>query len=266
MTELCFNTFNESALLGQEPDLLALVDAAADAGFRWVGLDVMSLDDWQRRGHPVDEVRARLDARAMRCWEMTGINVGDRDETLARTARVVAHAAVLEPRWILTNFELPLDDSSLTTLLHACDALDTVGAAPAVEYLPWTPVDSAASALTVIDRLGERRAGVLPDVWHHRRGPDTDADLAALPVERIAYVQVDDALPAESDDAIHETLHRRTLPGDGELDVVGWWRVLRGIGFDGVVSIEVLDARRRGGDAWAFARDAFAATTRSCTG
>ncbi len=264
MSELCLNLFNESAMLGQEPDLVVLVDAAADAGFAWVGLDVMSLDDWQRRGQAVGTVRDRLDARGVRCWEMTGINVGDRDDTLARTARVVAQAEVLEPQWILTNFAVPFDDRSLTTLLHACDALDTVGVAPAIEYLPWTPVNSAAAALEVVERLGDRRAGVLPDVWHHRRGPDTDADLAALLVERIAYVQVDDALPAGSDDMIHETLHRRVFPGDGELDVAGWWQVLRSIGFDGVVSIEVLDAQRRGGDAGAFAREAFAATRRCC--
>jgi sugar phosphate isomerase/epimerase len=61
----------------------------------------------------------------------------------------------------------------------------------------------------------------------------------------LAYVQLDDALEP-SDDAQHDTLHRRALPGEGILDLARFTRALRDRSFDGVVSIEVLsDSWRR---------------------
>ena len=50
MAELCFNTFNRSAWFGVDPDLPAQLAAAAQAGFRWWGPDVFSLDAWIASG------------------------------------------------------------------------------------------------------------------------------------------------------------------------------------------------------------------------
>jgi sugar phosphate isomerase/epimerase len=67
-----------------------------------------------------------------------------------------------------------------------------------------------------------------------------------MPLERIAYVQFSDALPpAENSSAMAETLHRRTLPGDGTLDLRRFAHVLRERGWDGLVSVEVLSAALR---------------------
>ena len=55
MAELCFNTFNRSAWFGVDPDLPAQLAAAAQAGFRWWGPDVFSLDAWIASGRAVLE-------------------------------------------------------------------------------------------------------------------------------------------------------------------------------------------------------------------
>jgi len=102
-------------------------------------------------------------------------------------------------------------------------------------------------------------------VWHHFRGPDTWADLEAVPLDAIAYLQFSDALPMAGDDVLAETLSRRVFPGEGEFDLDGWCERVRAKGFDGVVSVEVLNEGLRDLDPASFAQRAFDATSRYWT-
>ena len=79
----------------------------------------------------------------------------------------------------------------------------------AVEFTPFGEVNSIPAALEVVEVAGADRAGVDDHTWHFFRGSSTWADLAAVPLERIAYVQFDDALDPTSDDAIDETMNKR---------------------------------------------------------
>jgi sugar phosphate isomerase/epimerase len=149
-----------------------------------------------------------------------------------------------------------------------CDVLADVGARPAIEYLPFTPANSIATARRLVDHVGTDRARILFDTWHHFRGPDHDADLEAAPVELIAYVQFDDAQPMISDDLVAETVDRRAFPGEGEFDLTGYCSRIRAKGWDGVVSVEILDAAWRNGSAGTledYARRAFESSARYWT-
>jgi sugar phosphate isomerase/epimerase len=263
VAELCFNMFNRSAWFGIDPNLPTQIDAAAAAGFPLVGPDVFSLDAWTAQGRRVEELADHLDAAGVRCWEIAGFDIGERDDTLAHAAHVADLAQVLHPTWILTNVSRPVDDDVATTLALACDILEAAGTRPAIEYLPFTPVSSIPIALDLVQREGSDRAAILLDTWHHFRGTDTFDVLDDLALEHVAYVQFDDALPAHGDDVVAETLHRRTFPGEGEFDLDGYCEHLRAKGFDGVVSVEILNADWRGLDRIDdFARRAHAATRR----
>jgi sugar phosphate isomerase/epimerase len=263
VAELCFNMFNRSAWFGIDPDLVAQIDAAAAAGFPLVGPDVFSLDAWTAQGRRVEELADRMAAAGVRCWEIAGFDVGDREGTLAQAAHLADLARVLHPTWILTNVSRPVDADVATTLAMACDTFEAVGTLPAIEYLPFTPVSSIPIALDLVERVGRDRTAILLDTWHHFRGPDTFAVLDELDLEHVAYVQFDDALPAEGDDLVAETLHRRTFPGDGEFDLDHYCERMRAKGFDGVVSVEVLNAEWRGLDRLGeFAHRAHASTRR----
>jgi sugar phosphate isomerase/epimerase len=267
MTRLCFNTFNRSSYLGVDPDLPAQIDAAAAAGFTLFGPDVFSLDAWTAAGRSVDELAAQLQDRGMRCWEIAALDLGERDRTVADAQHLAELASVLRPSWILTNVGAPVDEQLAATLAAVCDVLEPVGARPAIEYLPFTPGDSIAKAKSLVDAVGTRRAGILLDCWHHFRGPDTDADLEALPLDYVAYVQFDDALPIDvadpsTVDLVDETLNRRTFPGEGEFDLERWCGTVAAKGFGGVVSVEVLNAAWRHGDLREYARRAYESSAR----
>ena len=262
MAELCFNTFNRSAWFGVDPDLPAQIAAAAAAGFRLFGPDVFSLDGWVGSGRSVGELGHVLEDHGMECWEIAALDLGGEEETLAAARHLSELASVLGPPWILTNVGAPIDAALCQRFSRVCDILGEAGARPAVEYLPFTPANSIATARVLIDHVGTDRAGILFDSWHHFRGPDTDADLEVVPLELVAYVQFDDALPLVSTDLMAETVNRRTFPGEGEFDLEHYCAIMRGKGFDGVVSVEILNDGWRRGDLAEYARRAFTSSAR----
>lgn len=263
MSELCFNTFNRSAWHGIEPDLPGQIEAAAAAGFTLLGPDVFSLDAHVAAGGTVDDLATMLARNGMRCFEIAALNIGERADTVVEAERIAAHAAVLHPEWILTNVGVPVDGDTCATFERVCEILATVGARPAVEYLPFTPAPDIATCRRLVEHVGTDRAGILFDTWHHFRGPDTWAELEAAPLDLVAYVQFDDALPMISDGLVTETIDRRTFPGEGELDLTGYCERMRAKGFDGVVSVEILSAEWRANpDLHEFARRAYTSTRR----
>ena len=94
-----------------------------------------------------------------------------------------------------------------------------------------------------------------------------DEELASrVPTERIFAVQLDDAPAEAEEDVIAETLNRRRLPGDGDIDLPRILRMLREGGSPAPLGVEVFseelfpldptDVARRCGDATRAAIDA----------
>lgn len=83
------------------------------------------------------------------------------------------------------------------------------------------------------------------DAWHFCHSTGGWDDLARLSLDDIAYVQFADALPPDSERSLRETMHRRTLPGRGVLDLERFAATLLERGWEGTVSVEVLNADLR---------------------
>jgi sugar phosphate isomerase/epimerase len=82
--------------------------------------------------------------------------------------------------------------------------------------------------------------GVTLDAWHWHHSGGTVADILATPRERIVHVHVSDARqmpPAEVQD------NMRLLPGEGVIDLVGFFGALRKIGWQGGVACETIGPR-----------------------
>jgi hypothetical protein len=111
---------------------------------------------------------------------------------------------------------------------------------------PLGAVPGIGDGLQVTKLVG-RGARLLVDAWHFALEPSTWEDLEGLPCDKIAYLQFTDVAEPVSDDLFDETMNRRVLPGDGIADLQRFADILRGNGFDGHVSVEVLsrDLRAR---------------------
>ena len=159
MAELCFNTFNRSAYLVEDPDLPTQIAAAAAAGFTWFGPDTFSLAAWEASGRSLLELADLLDAHGLRVWEIAAFDLGTRETTLAQAELIAAQACVLRPQYILTNVGAPIDDERLDLFDEVCQLFEAQGAGvrPAIEYLPFTPANSIATTLPLIDHVGRER-------------------------------------------------------------------------------------------------------------
>jgi sugar phosphate isomerase/epimerase len=117
----------------------------------------------------------------------------------------------------------------------------------AVEFSPLGPISSIGDGMEVVRAVnrGGGHAGLMIDSWHFCFGDSTWADLAEVPLDDIAYVQFTDALKPESPRLVRETLHRRALPGEGVLELDRFAATLLDRGWDGIVSVEVLNAEFR---------------------
>jgi sugar phosphate isomerase/epimerase len=140
-----------------------------------------------------------------------------------------------------------------------CDRAREHGLLVHLEFLPWTAIDDLRKAALVVQLAGCENGGVMFDTWHHLRSGLPDSVIAEIPADRIIAIQTNDAPREAEADLLLETLHRRLLPGEGDIDLPGIFRRLFAGGCVAPVGVEVFsdelaklpfdEAARRAADA-----------------
>ncbi len=135
-----------------------------------------------------------------------------------------------------TTIEL---DAVVLAFAGLCDRAAEHGLDVCLEFLPWSGIPDANKALEIAEKAGRANGGVMLDTWHHFRGPYDHEQLRALPGERLKGIQINDAptqawgvLPAE-------TMQARLVPGEGDIDLVEILKIVRAIGSQAPIGVEV---------------------------
>lgn len=126
---------------------------------------------------------------------------------------------------LFTDQELELDRiaESFATL---CDGAKEHGLLITLEFLPWSQIATLGDVVELVNLAGRDNGGVMFDTWHHFRSGG-DLDSIRKHATKILGVQINDA-PAEPEaDLVQETMCRRRLPGDGDIDLAGYLNALR---------------------------------------
>jgi sugar phosphate isomerase/epimerase len=149
------------------------------------------------------------------------------------------------------------DEFRLTASFAAlCEAAAPFGLTADLEFMPWTKVPDAKTALRIVTNAGQANGGVLVDALHFARSATSLADVAAIPRERLHYAQICDApaeIPATADGLIYTARCERLLPGEGGIDLIGLFTTLP---CDLPISIEIPSEKRApalGPEKWALA-------------
>ncbi len=221
------------------------LDAAVAGGFGGVGLydgEYLRLvaDGWDDDGLAAALAERGLvvpELEVARSWGAA--DVGGGDDLLLRLGETFGadHVQAVAP---IGGGLVP---DGVAAFGRLCDAAAEVGMRVALEFLPEiSDIGDVASALAFVEEADRPNGGLCVDTWHFERGmKDWDA-LAAVPPDRIVSVQLDDG-PRERvvADYLEDTLHHRCPPGDGEFELRRFFAVVRGSGWDGDVSVEVID-------------------------
>jgi len=109
------------------------------------------------------------------------------------------------------------------------------------EALAWaTHVRRFAQAWQLVAEADHPHLGLILDSFHTLALGDDPAPVAAIPGERIFFVQLADA-PRLSMDTLSWSRHFRCFPGQGDLDVAGFLAAALRAGYGGPISLEVFN-------------------------
>ena len=139
-----------------------------------------------------------------------------------------------------------LDEARLTqNYARLCEVMRPYGLTADLEFMPWTAVKDAKSALRIVQNAGSpANAGILVDALHVGRSNTTLDDIRAIPRHLLHYAQICDAQAGTdftTEEMIHTARCERLLPGDGSIDVQGLFDALPA---DLPVSVEVVNFER----------------------
>jgi sugar phosphate isomerase/epimerase len=109
----------------------------------------------------------------------------------------------------------------------------------ALEFQKSSPICACLeTAVALVAQCGSRNAGVCLDAFHFQSGPSKLEDLDGLPGELIAWVQLCDVIATPRELAGDSD---RVLPGDGDFPLAALVDRLARTGYNGHVSLELLN-------------------------
>jgi sugar phosphate isomerase/epimerase len=272
VARLSFATLNHCPLFGISDDrggLSRQLASASSAGFEGVGIDVFSLRAWQEAGGEIHSLGEFMGSLGLVPTDIAGLTVGAEAGTATREAdwlaEVARHVGV---EWVQMRVVDPLDEWVHQVARACTKRIAAAGAGIAIEPSSFNALTSLTSACELAASLrAVGRVGVVVDSWHFLDGGRTPASEAEWDVleqmsdEDLAFVQFTDA-SRPGEDARHDTMHRRALPGRGVLDLDRFVKAMGKRGFDGWVSVEVLSDELRTLPVREFAEQARDATLR----
>ncbi len=153
--------------------------------------------------------------------------------------------AALKARAVLVAGDQPDFACLVDGYAQLCELMLPFGMTADLEFMPWTAVPDAKSAMRVVTAAGQpANAGILVDALHFGRSNTTLDDIRAIPRALLHYAQICDAETGTQfsvEAMIHSARCERLLPGEGSIDVKGLFNALPA---DLPVSVEVVHMAR----------------------
>jgi sugar phosphate isomerase/epimerase/4-hydroxyphenylpyruvate dioxygenase-like putative hemolysin len=206
-----------------------LVDAAAEAGYRYVGLRLTRVTP-QEPHYPLATDPALMRTTKVRL-AATGVEVLDielarisPDEDPKDFLRFLEAGAELGARHVITQLPDPDRARKTDRFARLCELAGPLGLTVDLEFPSWTETPDLREAVRVLRGADQPNAGILVDLLHFARSGSSVADLRQLPAEWFHFVHVCDAppgVPATNEGLIHTARFERLFPGEGGIDVHG---------------------------------------------
>ena len=244
----CLNT---SSIRSPGASVLDGIDTAADAG--WDGIEpwVQELDDWTAGGGTLEQVRALATERGIAIVNLIGFPEWAVPETDRRRkgleeaercfamAQALGCAHVAAPPFGIHDRRVELRPVA-ERFAALVDLAAPYGVRPLLEY--WgiaRTLGTTGEALLVAAECGRPGVQLLADVFHMYKGSGHHRGFEHFGDGRLGLVHVNDypASPVRAD----ITDADRVYPGDGEAPWPQIVAALRGVGYEGMLSLELFN-------------------------
>ena len=144
---------------------------------------------------------------------------------------------------VAADFAEPIDQAALSralvSLKQAAQWAAAFDVTLALEFRGKnTFCASLDTAIALVEQCGEPNVGVNLDVFHYYTGPSKFEDFAHLAADRLAHVQLADVAGVARELA---TDSDRVLPGDGDFRLAEILDAVRQLGYEGWVSLELMN-------------------------
>lgn len=123
------------------------------------------------------------------------------------------------------------------------------------EALAWgRHVHDHRDAWEIVRRANHPNVGLILDSFHTLARKIDPESIRSIPGDKIFFVQLADA-PLIEMDLLYWSRHFRNMPGEGDLNVVGFMRAVAATGYQGPLSLEIFNDQFRGGSPRTIAGD-----------
>lgn len=142
------------------------------------------------------------------------------------------------------------DDERAAAQLHAlAEKAAGFGLRIGYEALAWgAHVSTYGHVWEIVKKADHPHLGVILDSFHTLALGDDPAGIAAIPGDKIFFVQLADA-PKLKMDVLTWSRHFRCFPGQGEFDIAGFVQKALAAGYTGPLSLEIFNDEFRGSSA-----------------
>ena len=226
--------------------ILRQIEVAALAGYEAIELWFADLDTHLIAGGTVGELRRALDDRGLSV--ATLIYLGGWFEAAdpawprikAQCERRLEQAAELGARHVIAG--PPTGGANVrrgaARYRELLVAGVSIGSLPAMEFLGFVEqCNTIESALEIVELAGHSSGTIVLDPFHIFRGGGSIEAMARLRARQVAVAHFNDAPAQPARELQHDA--DRVWPGDGQLDLRRYLKLLDQIGFRGWLSLEL---------------------------
>lgn len=244
MFQTCLNT----STIKPQP-LLDKIRLTAEVGFDAIELWINDLYEHVGRGGEIRDIENALSDYglivpsmiALRQW---GEPIGREYElALEECKRRMELAARIGATYVVAT--PPREPSEFNQLVDRYGDLLEIGrlagVRPTFEYISFfAGAQTLDVAWQVVQAVGDEDATLIADAFHTWNSPSTDGLLAAIPGDRISHYHIDDSNPDLP--RMQQMDPDRVMIGNGTIDLRREIEILREIGYNGMISLELFNA------------------------
>jgi sugar phosphate isomerase/epimerase len=233
------------------------VEAAARAGWKGIGMIPDDVDATAAKiGHP--EMKRILAANGIKYFELEFLVDwfldGERRKfSDAYRRRILAIAETFSARNVKVAPGLPQDvrrprpeelvpdiPRMQEAFVELCRDAANHGTAIVLEIMPFSNVNTIEAGRAIVEGANQPNGFLLIDIWHMARGGIDYREINQIPERFIGSIELDDANRQVLGSLWDDTVHRRRLPGEGELSPKAFIREVQSAGYQGPWGVEIL--------------------------